>query len=257
MAVREMTKLSLISKHAPVALRAHISPAPGSARFRVICATDLWGQSDHALQKALWLAETTDAELLLLHVVDGEAPLRLIGKRADHARRALEWRVRRWPRLKLRPAISVRVGNPHRIISRVARESRADLVVLGSSRPRITDRFLATTAERVAAEARCAVLIVNRSSREAYSSATVVATSGHQAAALELAAAKLHLLKNGAKPRKLHSVRESPDLLIVEADQWPSLTALFWRTAASKLARNTAADLLIAPHRQGSKSALA
>ncbi|WP_161811984.1 universal stress protein [Steroidobacter agaridevorans] len=161
-----MTKLSLISKAKPVAIKAHVSAAPGSTPVRVMCATDLWGESEHALQKALWLAKETDVELLLLHVVDAETPPRLTGRMAEHARRALQWRVRRWPELKPRPAISVRIGDPHRTISRIARQWRADLVIMGSARPRPMDRFLATTAERVATEARCAVLVVNDSKPE-------------------------------------------------------------------------------------------
>lgn len=162
-----MTKLSLISKAKPVAIKAHISAVPGPTPSRVMCATDLWGESDHALHKALWLAETTGAELLLLHVVDGETPLRLTGRMAEHARGALQWHVRRWPEFKPRPAVCVRIGDPHRTISRIARQWRADLVVMGSARPRLMDRFLPTTAERVAAATRCAVLLVNDSNPEA------------------------------------------------------------------------------------------
>lgn len=248
MAVRGMTNVSYISKRQPVAFKVHVSPAADDADLRVLCATDLWGPSDHALQKALWLAETTNAELMLLHVVDGELPLRLTGRRADHARNALEWSVRRWPHFKPRPAISVRVGNPHRTISRVAREWRADLVVMGSSRPRFMDRFVATTAERVAAAANCAALVVNRDSAEPYSNAQVVATDCCQSAELEHTAATLQLMEAGAKPRKLHSVTATPDLYIVEADRWPALAGLFRGSAVSKLARETSADLLIKPH---------
>jgi nucleotide-binding universal stress UspA family protein len=201
-----MTKLSLISKVKPVALKAHISPGASTTTSRIMCATDLWGESDHALQKALWLAEERAAELLLLHVVDGETPLRITGKRAEHARGALQWRLRGWPKFNPRPAVSVRIGDPHRTISRVARQWRADLVVMGSSRPRPMDRFLPTTAERVAAEARCAVLVVNDGKLEA-------------------------------------------DCVVVAADRWPRLTALFRPSAASVLARGRRTNVLIVPHR--------
>lgn len=243
-----MTNVSYLSKRRPVAFKVHVSPGADDTDPRVLCATDLWGASDHALKKALWLAETTHAELMLLHVVDGELPLRLTGRRADHARNALEWRVRRWPHFKPRPAISVRVGNPHEIITRVARDWRADLVVMGASRPRFMDRFVATTAERVAAAAQCAVLVVNRDSPEPYSNAKVIATSCCQAAALEHTAATLQLMEGSHRPRKLHSVTSASDLYIVEADRWPALMSLFRRSAASKLAHDTSADLLIKPH---------
>lgn len=288
MVARGMTNLRVISNHKLRALEAYISPALDSTSLRVMCATDLWGQSDHALQKALWLAETTDVELQLLHVVDGEMPMRLTGRRADHARSALEWRLRRWPHVKPRPAISVRVGNPHRTISRVAREWRADFVVLGSSRRGTTNRFVATTAERVASEAQCAVLIINRDPSQAYADAAIVATSCCRAAALEDTVVKFQILKRGSRPQKLFLVNSSNgsrtstvperdrdhsrcrrirmnasasdvtqavlraplDLVVLESDRWPTLAGLLRRSVTRNLARSTAADLLITPRRK-------
>lgn len=249
-----MTKLSLISKQQPLAIKAHVSSALGSTGFKVMCATDLWGESDHALRKALWLAEEMDAELLLLHVVDGETPLRISGRRAEHAHGALEWHVRRWPDFKPRPAISVRIGNPHRTISRVAQEWRADLIVLGSSRPRLMDRFLATTAERAAAEARCAVLVVNDGKPQAYRHVTIVAPSRGQAAALEQVMSKLEVLHASRRMDvriggRTASLLRQPDCVIVTADRWPALSGLFRRSRASLLAQSKAMDLLIVPHR--------
>lgn len=249
-----MTTLSLVSKQQPIAIKAHVS-ALSAPSFRVMCAADLWGESDHALQKSLWLAERTDAELLLLHVVDGETPLRITGRRAEHARGALEWRVRRWPKFKSRPAISVRVGNPHRTIGRVARQWRADLIILGPSRSRAMQRFLATTPERVAAEARCAVLVVNGSRPDGYRNATVLATSCCQATALEHAVSRFQILPS---PHRVDAsigvaaealLREPPDCVIVAAERWPALTSLFRRSPASILARSGTTDLLIAPRR--------
>ena len=250
-----MTKLSLISKQQPLAIKAHVGSVLESTGFRIMCATDLWGASDHALQKALWLAEAMHAELLLLHVVDGETPLRISGKRAEHARGALQWRVRRWPDFKPRPAISVRIGNPHRTISRVAQEWRADLIVLGSSRPRRMDRFLATTAERTAAEARCAVLVVNGSKPEAYRHVTIVAPSSGQAAALEQVMSRLDVLHTSRHldvriGSRTASLPRQPDCVIVPADRWPALSSLFRRSrAASLLAQSRTVDVLIVPHR--------
>jgi len=253
-----MTKLSLISKAKPVAIKAHVTPDYTPAR--VLCATDLWGESDHALKKSLWLAEATDADLLLLHVVDGETPLRMTGRRVEHARGALQWRVRRWPEFKSRPAISVRIGDPHRTISRVAQQWRADLVVMGSTRPRLMDRFVPTTAERVAAEARCAVLVANDSEPAAYRHATIVAESCCQAAALERISQNLPIMHSSQRVHtSIHGVtasalRESPDCVIVEADRWPAINGLFRPSAASILARVGTTDVLIAPPRRPGSS---
>jgi hypothetical protein len=83
-----MSSLSLVSKRSPVAFKVHADSSLSSARFKLLCATDLWARSDRALQKALWLSEVTDAQLLLLHVVNGELPLRIAGRKADLARGA-------------------------------------------------------------------------------------------------------------------------------------------------------------------------
>ncbi len=246
-----MTKLSLVSKNTPLAIKAHVAPVSGESNCRIMCATDLWGPSDHDLPKAFWLSEMMDAELLLLHVVDGETPLRLAGRRADHARHAVEWRVRRWPHYKPRPAVSVRVGHPHRTISRVAREWRADLVVMGPSRPRAMETFMPTTGERVAATAECAVLVVNNGAPEAYNDAAMIAKSCCQAAAMEHAALEFQLLDDHARPRRVRSLRPHPesDLVIIEADRWPAISSIFRSRAASDLARSTTADILFTPPR--------
>ena len=269
-----MNSLSLVSKHSPVALKVHAGSSLGSGSFRVMCATDLWARSDGALQKALWLAEVSDAELLLLHVVDGELPLRIAGRKADLARGALEWRLRERSTFRLRPAISVRVGHPQQTIVRVARDWRADLVVLGAASARIADRLLGTTAERVANEGRCAALVVNGSEAGAYSSAGVIAASCCKAAALENTVDKLQILRGGAPVTKVYPLRTRrtmwkspvrrsaaemlgapPGIVISEVDRWPGVSELLRRGVSGLVARSGRADVLIAPrHSQAAQA---
>jgi nucleotide-binding universal stress UspA family protein len=263
---RGMSRLSLVSKHSPVALKVHATSSLGSASFRVMCATDLWARSNGALEKALWLAEVTDAQLLLLHVVDGELPLRIAGRKADLARGALEWRLRGASSFTLRPAVSVRIGNPQQTILRVARDWRADLVVLGATSARIRDRFFGTTAERIASEARCAALVVNRADAMAYSSVGVIAASCCQAAALESDVDRLQVMKGGASVRKVyplgprssrwkspgrHAVAEllraPPEVVVSEVDRWPGMSELLRRGVSGMVARTELADVLITP----------
>jgi len=261
-----MNSLSLVSRHSPVAIKVHAPAALGNGSFRVMCATDLWARSDGALQKALWLAEVSDAELLLLHVVDGELPLRIAGRKADLARGALEWRVRQKSGFRLRPAVSVRVGNPRQTIVRVARDWRADLVVLGGMSARLGDRLFGTTAERVADEGRCAALVVNAGEAGAYSSAGVIAASCCKAAALENAVDKLQILRGGASVTKVYPVHSPrkiwktpvrraaaemlgapPDVVISEVDRWPGVAELLGRGMSGMVARSGRSDVLIAP----------
>ena len=123
---------------------------------RILCATDLSGRSDGAVQRAVMLARQTDALLLLLHVVDEKLPPDIVGGRAERARSVLEAR-----QLTSGAEITVRVGKPYRTIARVANEWDADLVVLGAYRRRSGDQFFGTTAERVIRTTDRAVLIVN------------------------------------------------------------------------------------------------
>ena len=262
-----MSSLSLISKQDPIAVKVHAHSSLGNAHFRLMCATDLWARSDRALQKALWLSEVTDAQLLLLHVVDGELPLRIVGRKADLARSALEWRLRDTS-FRLRPTVSVRVGNPQQIIIKVARDWRADVVVLGAASSRLFDRIRGTTAERLASEARCTALVVNRGEPGAYSAAGVVAASCCQAFALENELDKLQILRGGAPVKAIfpsHSrleiwsrpVRQTaeallaapPEVVAVEVDRWPGISHLLRRGVSGMVARSAATDVLVAPRR--------
>jgi nucleotide-binding universal stress UspA family protein len=268
MPARDMSSLSLVSKHSPVAFRVHADSLPGSAPFKLLCATDLWARSDRALQKALWLSEVADAQLLLLHVVDGELPLRIAGRKADLARGALEWRLRDTAAFGQKPAVSVRVGNPQQTIIKVARDWRADMVVLGAASTRVLDRLRGTTAERLASEARCAALVVNRGEPGAYSGAGVIAESCCRAFALENDLDRLQVLRGGAPVQAIypsHSrpsiwsapVRKAaqrllaapPEVVVVEVDRWPRVCDLFRRGVSGMVARSGATDVLIAPRR--------
>jgi nucleotide-binding universal stress UspA family protein len=271
-----MNSLTLLSKHSPVALKVHPQTSLGTARFRVMCATDLWARSDRALQQALWLAEVTDAQLLLLHVVDGELPLRIAGRKADLARSALEWRLREASAFRLRPEVSVRVGNPQQTILRVARDWRADLVVLGAETVRVADRFFGTTAERLAVEARCAALVVNRGEPGAYSGAGLIGASCCRAFALENALDRLQVLRGGAPVQEVYPIDSRrriwrspirklaeallsapPPVVVVEVDRWPGISELFQRGVSGMVARSRATDALIVPHQSGLSEAAA
>ena len=266
---RDMNSSSFVSKQSPVAFKVHADSLLGSARFKLLCATDLWARSDRALQKALWLAEAADAQLLLLHVVDGELPLRIAGRKADLARSALEWRLKDAGAFSQRPAVSVRVGNPQQTIIKVARDWRADMVVLGAAGARLFDRIRGTTAERLASEASCAALVVNRGEPGAYSGAGVIAESCCRAFALENDLDRLQVLRDGAPLQAIYpshsrariaraSVRKAaeallaapPQVVVVEVDRWPGVCELFRRGMSGIVARTAATDVLITPRRR-------
>ena len=152
-----------------VKIKAHIVPPSGKPR--ILCATDLSERSEHAVQRALQLTGQLDGDLLLLHVVDEREPLQLMGLKADRARSSLQWQARQHASMDEPGAeISVRLGKPHLTIASVAKEWRADLVILGAYRKRTGDQFLGTTAERVVRAAIRPVLIVSGEAKTPYRS---------------------------------------------------------------------------------------
>jgi nucleotide-binding universal stress UspA family protein len=171
-----MTALTIAARASQTArLKVHLARSYEARPLKVLCATDLWASSDFAVQRALTLAEAADASLLLLHVVDEDAPLRILGRRAERAHSALRWRVRQHrPRDGL-PAISVRIGKPRHMIARVARDWHADLIVLGPYRARTADWLLGTTAERLALITGRPILVVNRQRADEYGDVALAA----------------------------------------------------------------------------------
>jgi nucleotide-binding universal stress UspA family protein len=236
-------------------LKVHAPVQYADTAMRVLCATDLWARSDHAVQRTLALGRMLHAELLLLHVVDGQTPIRIAGRRADHAQTALRWRLRQHADLQRPPAVSVRVGQPHSLIARVALDWRADLIVLGGYRPRPWDRFLGTTAERLARQTRRPVLVVNREPKQAYSDAALIAASGASAETLMAAIAQLELVRSqGMRPRRLLYSRALSPMRIVrtktrEGDQREEAEVVTVRLSSFETTARTvleeSADLLV------------
>ena len=72
---------------------------------------------------------------------------------ADRARRAAA-------RAGVEIEVEVRPGHPAELISRFASEGGYDLIVLGHRGHFVRDHLLGSTADRVAEQARCPVMIV-------------------------------------------------------------------------------------------------
>lgn len=157
-------------------MKVHVPPEYSAARLRIVCATDLSSKSDFAVQRAVSLCEALDAQLMLLHVVGEELPMRLAGRRAERARTALQWQAKHLSGLRFAPELSVRIGRPSRTIARAAREWSADMVVLGSHRRRVDADLLSwSTAEHIAHRAQRPVLVVNTEAAREYCGVTFVA----------------------------------------------------------------------------------
>jgi nucleotide-binding universal stress UspA family protein len=135
----------------------------------VLCATDLTPRSKAALKAAMSLADRLALQLTLLHVMKrGQSrATRLAEERlADQLKNFAH-------RLKTVPALAIRCGDPARTIAQVARETGAQLIILGAQRKRTLASLLGTTAERVLALTRRPMLIVRSNSRLPYDNVVV------------------------------------------------------------------------------------
>lgn len=135
---------------------------------RVLVAIDGSEWSDHAFAKALELAALAGAKLTAL-AVEGPLPayaatigeVEEVKREKDAFFRALAAAARsRGEQAGVDIDVEVRPGHPADVISRVAEEGSYDLIVLGHRGHFVRDRLLGSTADRVAEQAHCPVMIV-------------------------------------------------------------------------------------------------
>jgi nucleotide-binding universal stress UspA family protein len=151
---------------------------------RILVATDLTESSRPALQTGLELAHRLGAKLEILHVV--EPPYRTRGwyspysadentflqgvsvRQAEAAQRVLDDQVKEADReSKVQVKSVVKVGVPADSIIETAKDSGADLVVVGThARQGFQHVFLGSIAERVVRTAPCPVLTVRAEGRK-------------------------------------------------------------------------------------------
>lgn len=142
---------------------------------RVLCATDFSAPSGRAVDYARQFADASRAPLSLLTVIDwpfgetsGDDPVSTLrGNLEQEAAASLEKLARRGADEP--PAeIIVKHGRPGREIVKAARESQADLIVLGiSGRGAVDLALLGSTAHHVLRDAPCPVLAVPAASASA------------------------------------------------------------------------------------------
>jgi universal stress protein E len=150
-------------------LRMHTDPA---ARKRVLCATDLSPGSQRAVVRAMLLANQLDAQLTLLHVTDPVQGTDSAVSARDELAQQLSSSG-----LPVRPDIRIQLRTGHYVeaIATAAKESDADIIVLGAPHRRPTESLIGMTAERVIAMAGRPALIVNTHPRVRYGAVLIAA----------------------------------------------------------------------------------
>jgi nucleotide-binding universal stress UspA family protein len=126
------------------------------------------------LRQAGLVAQTRDAELALVHVVDDDHPKDLVEIETREAERILAEQIGAMSELrgaKCRPMVVA--GDPFDGILRAAESIEADLIVMGAHRKQLLrDIFVGTTIERVIRTGQCPVLMVNNEAQQTYEKPT-------------------------------------------------------------------------------------
>ncbi|MES0363072.1 MAG: universal stress protein [Desulfobacteria bacterium] len=138
---------------------------------RILCPTDFSATAQKALEYAVFLASSHNAELLLLHVVDhlhgfdnylilSLTPHEVAERMEKHAKENLS-DVTNQIKETVKIEKAVRHGKTSVQIIEMAREVKADLIVMGShGRTGVSHVIIGSVAEAVVRHAYCPVLVV-------------------------------------------------------------------------------------------------
>lgn len=145
---------------------------------RILLPSDFSDCSAEAARAARRLAEIFGARLTVLHVLDepaaldpmfrGEVPLELLrGRMEQYAREAMEAFVAAGLQGAGNVETRIASGVPYREILREARETGADLIVIGThGRTGVEHAIFGSTAEKVVRMAPCPVLTIRLGGKE-------------------------------------------------------------------------------------------
>jgi nucleotide-binding universal stress UspA family protein len=152
---------------------------------RLLLATDLSSASERAAQEAIRMAVESNAQLVVLSVVD-PGKLRLPGgsylRRVDQERSVIETGVQRLVgrarQAGARATFLVWEGEPAEAILAAADAENVDAIILGSHGRGLLGRLvLGSISTRVSQQARCDVFVVAGSSQGGVSSTPPIVTA--------------------------------------------------------------------------------
>jgi nucleotide-binding universal stress UspA family protein len=159
----------------------------------ILAALDLEAGSNAVLTRAIQLATAHGARLILLHVIEAE-PLSQAASVSGRSENELRHQLKRQALATIEPLlikngrtrrtdVQVEFGSPHDIVTHVAKERHADVIVVGPGKGRsIRERFLGSTADRVIRTAHASVLVVRKGVREPYRRVVIAVDFSSQSA---------------------------------------------------------------------------
>jgi nucleotide-binding universal stress UspA family protein len=225
----------------------------------IIAGCDLSVPSDHALERAIGVAQLHGAKIVLVHAQASDAPvaesdsviIAQLGEvsaaiRTEEAAR-LAGKLAEIQALGLRAAVISRIGAPDEVLASAAHDEQADLIVVGTQGHSGISRFLlGSVANTTVRRAPCDVLVVRGDPVRAAFHKPLVATDFSPAATKALARA-INVLDPDAPIEVVHAWQ-------LPAGSWGATLlgqARFpWSTVRDAVlaSAQTQADKLVAEH---------
>jgi nucleotide-binding universal stress UspA family protein len=161
-AVLRKARCSVLAVHRSLPNWADDSSRQGEIALReIVFCTDFSRDADEALPYALSVAAEYDANLTLVHVLDGMARVHAAEHTAK-ARTSLEGLIAAHSGKALRVETAVLSGRAYREISHFAADKKADLVIMAvHGRGHLDDAVFGSTTYRVVQVGSCPVLAVH------------------------------------------------------------------------------------------------
>lgn len=136
---------------------------------RILVGFDGSEPAKRALSAALTLAKESNGEVLAVTAVRAPEAAELEGEVDDALReadgplgKAIGWGKQEAKRVGVSCAFRKQIGHPAELLTRIAEESRHDLLVLGRrGRSPVKHWLIGSTTDRIVDHAPCAVLIVH------------------------------------------------------------------------------------------------
>lgn len=139
---------------------AHVGEHPVHHLHRVLLCTDFSEHAERALEWAISVTEEYDAELTMLHIVEGAQSRQ--GQAMATAEKQLSTLIPAEKRNTLKVQTAVRMGKPYQCIIDYAREASTDLIAMGARGAGALDRAIfGSTTYRVIQLGPCPVLSVH------------------------------------------------------------------------------------------------
>ena len=143
--------------------------------MQILAATDFSTRSNRALRQAGLLAQPSNAQLHIVHVVDDDQPEVLVRMEMREAERLLKEQVSSMAELQGTQSYPMVIAaDPFDGILRAAEKTQPNLIVMGSHRKQmLRDIFVGTTIERVVRKGSFPVLMVNHEAQRRYERAVL------------------------------------------------------------------------------------